>query len=83
MTCVVSSEGRGMRGMDGRRTSWRNMAEGICLTVVRLFPFVILLCMTDVFVESQNSPSRSSDKSISNLGVKNYLGPTLKFLYWW
>lgn len=58
------------------------MAEGICLTVVRLFPFILLLCMTDVFVESQNSASRSSDKSISNLGVKNYLGPTLKFLYW-
>jgi hypothetical protein len=57
------------------------MAEGICLSAVRLFPFLILLCMTDVFVESQNSP-RSSDKSISNLGVKNYLGPTLKFLYW-
>ena len=30
--------------------------------------------MADVLVESQNSPSR-------NLGVKNYLGPTLKFLY--
>jgi len=58
------------------------MAEGICLTVVRLFPLVLLLCMTDVFVESHNSPSRNSDKSISNLGVKNYLGPTLKFLYW-
>jgi len=57
------------------------MAEGICLSAVRLFPFLLLLCMTDVFVESQNSP-RSSDKSIGNLGVKNYLGPTLKFLYW-
>jgi hypothetical protein len=52
------------------------------LSLIRLFPFVLLLCTIDVFVESQNSASRSSDKSISNLGVKNYLGPTLKFLYW-
>lgn len=58
------------------------MAEGSCLSVVRLLPIILLLCTADVFVESQNSPSRSSDKSISNLGVKNYLGPTLKFLYW-
>jgi hypothetical protein len=55
---------------------WREMSFLLLCTCI------VVLCTTNVFVESQNSP-RSSDISITNLGVKNYLGPTLKFLYWW
>lgn len=60
----------------------RDMADCNYISVTLLCTFVVILCITNVFVECQKSSSRSSDIPVSNLGVKNYLGPTLKFLYW-
>jgi hypothetical protein len=58
------------------------MADCNCVSVLLLCTFVVVLSITNVFVECQKSSSRSSDIPVSNLRVKNYLGPTLKFLYW-
>jgi hypothetical protein len=59
------------------------MTDKNYLSFMFLYTIMVLLCVTNVSVNSQNSPSLSNDIPVTNPEEKNNLGPTLKILYWW